>query len=180
MSAKPEPRLPIVGDIVRSKGRLVEIVTPPPIQPPQEYIFEDVSYEIVIMNGESMIARGPKFNNLYSDSSESALGEAQRAAKDKKWNIPQSGMRVEVIEIIERTCYVVNQTYLRSYESGEFYDREIMPMAYHKNRSCGLGEPTRRVIWSSTDWDANPEPNPKYSWWNEPRFQKTALYKDAK
>lgn len=180
MSTKPVPRLPVVGDIVRSKGRLIEVVTPPPIQPPNEYIFEDVSYEIVIMNGGHLIDTESTLANLYSDSITRAVEEAKRVTLNKRWNIPQSGMRVDLIEIIQRTRYVVNQVYLGLHDSGEFYDRDIMPMTYHKDHSYGLGEPARRVIWTSTNWDAHPAPQPQYAWWNEPRFQKTALYKDAK
>ena len=144
MPTKPVPRLPVVGDIVRSKGRLIKVFTPPPIQPPKEYIFEDVSYEIVVMNGEHLIHTVSKLGNLYSDSITRAIEDAKKVAINKRWNIPQSGMRVDLIEIIERTRYVVNQASLGMYGTGEFYDREFVPMAYHKDHSYGLGEPTRR------------------------------------
>lgn len=159
-------RLPILGETVRSLGTLVQIITPPPIQPPDVFIFEDKSFELNIMNGDYMIERSVTLNNLYRNNFDEAVMEARRIATNPKWGIPKSGYRVEVVEVITQSRHQADQD---RPEDGLFYDERCRRMT-----SCTvyglprLAEERRRVLWA-TDWpdDKPPLPSTECVWWND-------------
>lgn len=164
--SKLDPRLPVVGDILRSRGRLVEIIVPPPVQPPTQYVFHDVEFKIVLMSGEQQIKEFTTYNNLYKDCIDSCLISAKSVLSDPKWNIPNSGFHVEIVETIysDRRCVLENCRPL----GGDIRDPDFVRF---EGRSYGGGEVSKRVIWSSKDPDANPTPSPEFAWWNQPHWE---------
>ena len=160
-------RLPSEGDIIRGIGRVVKVVTPQPIQPPDVYIVDEKQFEIVVMSGKMKVDSGPTYNNLYRDTFASALEAAKDMARHPKWNIPQSGFHVELRETIQQSRYQSTPCHDRKHFWDERYQC-LTPSSHYVSTEHDV----TRVLWAS-NWpggiDAEALPSPECRWWDDGR-----------
>lgn len=80
---KPQPRIPAVGEFLRSHGRLVEVqdVTPKPPAPTLDYIFEETTARVEGRINGKVIQTYGTFNDYYGEGTciESAIAVAKAA-----------------------------------------------------------------------------------------------------
>ena len=146
-----KPRLPVVGEFVRSVGRLVGIQTidPPPQPPPQkDYIFEDVSARCEMrLNGERINLINTLNDFFGVDSGiKSAINEMVEYCEDKKIG-PESDIEVVVVKVVcryrARPCADVLKI---------FNNKNYRNFNFLKAGACwDLPEDVETIVWSSKD-----------------------------
>lgn len=143
-----EPRLPVVGEFVRTVGTLVriEVVTPPPPPPETDYIFEKIEArcELRLRDGTEL-KKLQTLNDFYGleTSVETAIEEMEAYAQ--KHNIgPDSDIEVVVVKVTSQ-CRAQP-----IYDQKNFYDKEFMDFnALPLGSKRGVAEPVEEVVWSS-------------------------------
>jgi len=71
-----KPRIPNIEERVRLLGTLLRIDTPKPIQPPDEYVFEDVDARVEIRMGDRVLKECGTFCDWYGCAVTSGIKEA--------------------------------------------------------------------------------------------------------
>lgn len=98
------PRLPVPGEFVRHHGTLVSTDQKPPVIPPLEYIFEEISARIEMRLGDSVLKNLGEYNDFYGldTSVKAAIEDAKKYAKKYKIT-PTSDLQMFVVRIV--SCY---------------------------------------------------------------------------
>lgn len=133
------PRLPDIGDWVRTQGKLVAIEDVTPKAPPQEidYVFEDYEAEIHLLSNGHEISRGPTINSFYGEDTCVEL-----AIADAKELLVKYGDHLEAV--IEK---VTTQTRMRPIDRRNPHDKQFFDFARKETYSHSVT--TRVKIWSS-------------------------------
>lgn len=146
-SEAPPPRLPTVGEFVRTHGTLiaVEVIPPPPQPPPTtDYIFEEISAHWELRLHGKALRRGETHNDFYGlgTSVVSIVASAQKYAADNEIS-PASDL--EVVAIKE-----VSYHRRRATKDEAFYDRQFVEFKpLERGSEWNVPETIETVVWSS-------------------------------
>ena len=138
------PRLPSIGEFVRSLGRLVaveDVVVPPPPPEPQRYVFEEVSARVEIFSLKGVeIGTRSTFNEFYgAGTAVTNAIEAQAAALAEELG---PGVVVVVRRIVAKRAYVV----ARPIEKG-FYHPDTC--RFNDDKRWYRADETSEIVWRS-------------------------------
>jgi hypothetical protein len=151
ISMTRNPRLPEVGEYVRTHGRLVQIedVTPP-VEPQIDYIFEHMEARVEArVNGVRLKEFGT-FNDFYGEGT--SINHAIEEAKEQMASLGKCDVEFVVVKIIAWTR-------LRPEPGGNFYEsefRKFRPLS--SGWRANLPEPIEEVVWSSKQHAADDQP----------------------
>jgi len=93
-----KPRIPNIEERVRLLGTLLRIDTPKPIQPPDEYVFEDVDARVEIRMGDRVLKECGTFCDWYGCAVTSGIKEALEVCENMGLT-PTSDVEVVVIKV---------------------------------------------------------------------------------
>lgn len=157
MPEKISPRLPEIGEFVRSSGKLVAIEEiPPPPQPPPvlDYIFEQVSGRAELRLHGERLQKGETFSDFYGleSSVESAKEQAQAYAK-RHGISPGSDLEVVAVRVV--SYYRARPTPRENFYAREFVNFEYLSSGAERD----VPPEVETVVWSSRNPEATaPEP----------------------
>lgn len=141
-----KPRIPEVGEYVRTYGTLVEVqdVTPPVVQV-LDYIFEDTSATWELRINGKLVQDFSTINNFYGQ--DTCVPEAIKEAKILVKKLGETDAEVVVVKITERVR-------MRPSRDEHFYDpafREFKSL----DHGCrwNLPDEKREDVWSSKRGD---------------------------
>ena len=146
------PRIPNVGEFVRTVGRLIDVkeVTPPPPPPPpseKQYVFEQICARgEVRLNGEVLKNFGTYTDYYGLETSVEKVTEQMRAYAAANGIGPSSELEVVVVRIVSYDLRRVGK------EAG-FYDKtyvEFKEIPYSQ-RMVACCPAVERVWWSSRE-----------------------------
>jgi hypothetical protein len=141
-----EPRIPKVGEFVRSIGTLVKIdkVQPPPPKLIDEYIFEQIEARIEVrFNGEKLKDLST-FSDFYGvgTSVDSAIKDAKEYS-ERRGITKDSDLEVVVIKVVSQYRAKVSNV-------ENYYDKEYHYFdAFSYGCKRDLPEDIETVVWSS-------------------------------
>jgi len=144
-----DPRIPSVGEKIRMVGKLVRIDTPEPVQPPDEYVFEDVDARVELRFDGQVLNDCGTFNDFYGCSVETGIVEARKTAESRGLT---SSSEIEVVVVVKITNQ--RRRHLSKDKEPWSYDREFRRFRDLDGYPGHYGlEPTREEdVWSSKRW----------------------------
>jgi len=142
-----DPRIPNVGEKVRMLGTLIRVETPKPIQPPDEYIFEDVNARVELRLRDSVIKEFGTYNDFHGCSVTSAIKEAKQICEVHGIG-PTSDNEIVVVKVTTQFRRLLSRegdTYA--------YDREFRRFNYMSSGGgYGVAPDVEVDVWSSKRW----------------------------
>jgi hypothetical protein len=142
---KPTPRLPAIGEHIRSYGTLVEVqdVTPPAPAKVEDWIFASTSAKVVARINGNIVREYETFNDHYG--MDTAVEYAIESAKAKIEHFGPSDLEFIVVKITELSR-------MRPTADEAFYDREFREFKHLDHARCwGLGRDKEEIVWSSKE-----------------------------
>lgn len=151
MKPTTPPRAPIIGEYVRTAGRLLEIVQPPPPPPPIEtavLVFEYQNARIDLTRNGRVLNRLAGITDYCGEGTavKTAIKEAQEYCR-KEHVTAASEVTVVVTKVEERRYYKRDNGSEGLFGAREFESiREV-------SRPAGIPrpEPVETVVWTSRD-----------------------------
>jgi len=142
-----EPRIPNIGERVRLVGTLIRVETPKPIQPPDEYVFENIDARVEMRLGEAVVKDFGTFNDWYGDAVRSGILEAKQICEHHRIG-PTSDNEIVVVKVttqrrqllsLDRDAYTYDKEFRRfsNMAQGGYYD---------------LAPTVEEDVWSSKRW----------------------------
>jgi hypothetical protein len=137
-----KPRLPVVGEYVRMRGKLVEVQDiVPPVVLVRDYIFEDTSARIEGRINGRIIKYFGTYNNFYGDGT--CVSTAIKAAKQYEKELGKSSMVFVVVKVTERVR-------TQPQNSSSLYDKKFLNFQPNTfGAKSDLPDPVEEIVWAS-------------------------------
>lgn len=137
-------KVPEYGETVRGLGKLVRVDTPPPVYPPDEFIFEKIDATTrVLLNGRHLKDLG-SFHDINGTAVANAIAEAQEYVAEN--GIDNVGPIEVVVE--KRTYYT--RRWIHPLRACNFYAKEFVGFVFADRPSVGtdpLPEESTEIVW---------------------------------
>jgi hypothetical protein len=146
MTNEKQQRIPKIGEYVRLRGELIEVIEEPPPPPPPPtkfYVFEDTEARVESRVNGHVVQTFSTFNNWYGR--DTCIQSAIDSAKEEQARLGTSDMEFVVVKITRRgrLIHIANSTYL--------YDSQFVRFEYPDRGHDG--SETEEDVWSSKEPD---------------------------
>jgi len=142
-----EPRIPNIGERVRLVGTLIRVETPKPIQPPDEYVFENIDARVEMRLGEAVVKDFGTFNDWYGDAVRSGILEAKQICEHHRIG-PTSDNEIVVVKVTSQCRQILSrgtEPYLYEKEFRQFCNMS-------SGGGYGVAPTIEKDVWSSKRW----------------------------